>query len=173
MPDRKRLGLESPRDLLAKLDWEILQLGHVIEDETVASYRAFNCAVTAWSITDWVWYSAPNDLRKRFKTESPKPKARGSEPLASLLRQQCRQLEICQQLANGSKHFILDSHNDETISSYRSASVSLYLSDDGETRSARTYGVFIKDGAQTYSDIGLFSRARDHWIGFFDRYGVR
>src|ERR1700677_1002114 len=129
MPDRKRLGLESPRDLLAKLDWEIVQLGHVTADQTVASYRAFNCAVTAWSITDWVWYSAPNDLRERFRRESPKPQARGGEPLASLLRQQCRELAICQQLANGSKHFILDDHNnDEKISSYRSTSVSLYLS---------------------------------------------
>jgi hypothetical protein len=82
MPDRKPLGLESPRDLLAKLDWEILQLGHVLEDETVASYRAFNCAVTAWSVTDWVWNSALPDLRERFKSESPKPKAKGVEALA-------------------------------------------------------------------------------------------
>jgi hypothetical protein len=170
----KRLGLDSPADLLAKLNWEILQLGHVIiENETVASYRAFNCAVTAWSITDWVWNSAPAQLRERFRAESPNPKARGGEPLASLLRQQCRELAICQQLANGSKHFILDSHNDANISSYRSPSVSFYVSENGETRSAPTHGVFINDGTRVYSDVGLFSRAHDHWTAFFARYGVR
>jgi hypothetical protein len=48
MPDRKRLGLDSPTDLLAKLRWEIVQLGLPIDEQAVASYRAFNCAVTAW-----------------------------------------------------------------------------------------------------------------------------
>jgi hypothetical protein len=133
MPDRKRLGLNSPTDLLAKLHWEIEQLGHPVDQEAVASYRAFNCAVTAWSICDWVWSAATPDLRKRFREESPDPKAKDAEPLASLLRQQSRELAICQQLANGSKHFILhNKHNDKTISSYRTASVLFYLKDDGE-----------------------------------------
>lgn len=46
MPNRKRLGLNSPTDLLAKLHWEIVQLGLPFNEEAVASYRAFNCAVT-------------------------------------------------------------------------------------------------------------------------------
>jgi hypothetical protein len=85
MPDRKRLGLNSPTDLLAKLDWEIVQLGLPINEEAVASYWAFNCAVTAWSICDWVWNAAAPDLRERFRAESPNANANGSEPLASLL----------------------------------------------------------------------------------------
>jgi len=137
---------------------------------TVASYRAFNCAVTAWCICDWVWNAADPDLRERFRAESPNPNATGSEPLASLLREQSRELAICQQLANGSKHFILDRHNDPTVSSYRSAGVSFYLSDDGKGHSVPTYGVFIEDSDRTYSDLGLFSRARDFWLGFFKRY---
>jgi hypothetical protein len=98
MPNRKRLGLDSPADLLAKLDWEILQLGHPVEYEAIASYRAFNCAITAWSISDWVWNAASEDLRERVRAESPKPRATDAECFASLLRQQCRELAICQQL---------------------------------------------------------------------------
>jgi hypothetical protein len=172
MPDRKRLGLENPVDLWSKLQWEIDQLGVPVDQETVASYRAFNCAVTAWSICDWVWNAAAPDLRERLRAESPNPNANGSEPLASSLREQSRELAICQQLANGSKHFILDRHNDATVSSYRSASVSFYLSDDGKTHSVPTYGIFIEDGDRTYSDLALFSRARDFWHGFFKRYGL-
>lgn len=171
MPDRKRLGLENPVDLLSKLQWEVDQLGVPVDQEAVASYRAFNCAVTAWSICDWVWNAAAPDLRERFRAESPNPNANGSEPLASLLRKQSRELAICQQLANGSKHFILDRHNDAIVSSYRSASVSFYLSDDGKGHSVPTYGVFIEDSDRTYSDLGLFSRARDYWHDFFKRYG--
>jgi hypothetical protein len=173
MPNRKRLGLNSPPDLLAKLHWEIEQLGLTVkeEEEAVASYRAFNCAVTAWSISDWVWNAASGDLRQRLRSESPKPEASDAECFASLLRDQSRELAICQQLANGSKHFILDRHNDATVSSYRSASVSFYLTDDGKGRSVPTYGVFIEDGTRTYSDLGLFSRARDYWHDFFKRYG--
>jgi hypothetical protein len=171
MPDRKRLGLNGPTDLLAKLHWEIVQLGLPVDEEAVASYRAFNCAVTAWSICDWVWSAAAPDLRERFRAESPNAKANGSEPLASLLRAQSRELAICQQLANGSKHFILDKHNDEAVSSYRTPSVSFYLSKNGESRTVPTHGVFIEDSDRICSDLGLFSRAHDYWHDFFKRYG--
>ncbi|WP_441268107.1 hypothetical protein AB7G19_22405 [Bradyrhizobium sp. 215_C5_N1_1] len=172
MPDRKRLGLERPLDLLAKLDWEIEQLGLPPDQEVVASYRAFNCAVTAWSICDWVWNFATPDLRERFRAQSPNPDAKGSEPLASLLRERSRELAICQQLANGSKHFILDRHNDVSVSSYRSPGVSLYVSDDGRSRVVPAHGVFIKDGEHTYSDLGLFSRAHNYWIEFIKHYDI-
>ena len=171
MPNRKRLGLTSPTDLLAKLQWEIVQLGIPVNEEAVASYRAFNCAVTAWSISDWVWNAGSADLRQRLRAESPKPEASDAECLASLLREQSRELGICQQLANGSKHFILDKHNDKAVSSYRTASVAFYLSENGDSRTVRTHGVFIEDGDRIYSDLGLFSRARDYWHDFFQRYG--
>jgi hypothetical protein len=171
MPHRKRVGLNSPTDLLAKLHWEIVQLGLPVNEEAVASYRAFNCAVTAWSISDWVWNAASPDLRQQLRSESPKPEASDAECFASLLREQSRELAICQQLANGSKHFVLDKHNDEAVSSYRTASVSLYLAENGESHAVPTHGVFIEDGDRTYSHLGLFSRARDYWHDFFKRYG--
>jgi hypothetical protein len=172
MPDRKRLGLDSPTDLLEKLRWEIVQLGLPVSEEAVASYRAFNCAVTAWSISDWVWNAVSEDLRKQLRAESPKPEASDAECFASLLRKQSRELAICQQLANGSKHFILDRYNDKTVSSYRTASVSFYLSATGAEHIEHSHGVFVEDGARVYSDLGLFTRACDYWREFFNRYGV-
>ena len=172
MPNRKRLGLNSPTDLLAKLHWEIVQLGLPVNEEAVASYRAFNCAVTAWSISDWVWKAASADLRQRLRAESPKPDVGDGECFASLLRAQSRELAICQQLANGSKHFVLDKHNDEALSSYRTASVSFYLSQNGKSHTEPTHGVFIEHGDRIYSDLGLFSRARDYWCEFFERYQI-
>lgn len=174
MPDRKRLGLEHPSDLLAKLDWELDQFNEPnLEDEMLSSYRAFNCAVTAWSICDWVWNAGSPELKAALRAASPNPSASGSEILAALLRSECRPLAICQQLANGAKHFRKDRHNDPNVVSHRLPGVSLYVSKDGtESRVVSNIGIFIQDGATTYSDIGLFSRARDYWREFFKRFGI-
>jgi len=173
--DRKRLGLDTPRELLAKLDWEIEQASGVEpQKEAVASYRAFNCAVTAWSICDWVWNSASKDLRNRFKRESPKPNAKGSEPLAALLRKRSRQLAICQQLANGSKHFVLKKYNDPAVSSKRLPSMTYLFSDDGKEGrvAAGPSAMFIEDGSQMYGSVALFSEVRDFWRDFFNKYEI-
>jgi hypothetical protein len=174
VPDRKRLGLEHPRDLLAKLDWELDQFNNLAhQDDNLSSYRAFNCAVTAWSICDWVWNAESEEVRAALRAASPTPDAKGSEVLAALLRSECRELAICQQLANGAKHFRRDRHNDPTVASQRLPGVSLYISRDGsDSRIVSNVGVFIQDRSITYSDIGLFSRARDYWQEFFNRFNL-
>ena len=174
MPDKKRFGLNSPRELLAKLDWEMEQCDQLpVPEERVASYRAFNCAVTAWSICDWVWNAAGPELQAQFRAASPFPHSQGSEPLAALVRKESRELAVCQQLANGSKHFIRKQHNDPEVSSERLQSVSLFVSGDGrQQRAIRDFGVFIRDGARTYSDVGLFSRAQKFWHEFFERHQI-
>ncbi|QOZ28575.1 hypothetical protein XH93_37200 [Bradyrhizobium sp. CCBAU 51753] len=59
------------------------------------------------------------------------------------------------------------------MASHRLPGVSLYISKDGaESRVVPDIGVFIQDGETTYSDIGLFSRARDYWQEFFKRFGI-
>jgi hypothetical protein len=175
MPDRKRVGLNSARELLEKLDWEIDQYNQFPDSkEQVASYRAFNCAITAWSICDWVWNAASNELRQQFRAASPCPQAGGSEPLAALLRKESRELAICQQIANGAKHFVRATRNDPHISSDRIESVSLFMSKDGQQEHVVSgHAVFITDGDRIYSDLGLFGRTRDYWEQFFERYGIQ
>jgi hypothetical protein len=174
MPNQKRFAMNSPRELLAKLDWEMEEYDKFpILEEVVASYRAFNCAVTAWSICDWVWNAADADRRMGFRATSPCPDAKGAEPLAALIRSESRELAICQQLANGAKHFIRTRHNDPNVSSQRLKSVSFFVSKDGQEQHViPSHGIFVEDGDRMYSDIGLFSRARDFWHEFFDRYRI-
>jgi hypothetical protein len=54
--------------MLMKLKWETFQLRTVAAEpckpgaEIEPGYHAFNCAVTAWHMADWVWQSAsPQD----------------------------------------------------------------------------------------------------------------
>jgi hypothetical protein len=92
---------------------------------------------------------------------------------AALLRAESRELAICQQLANGAKHFVRNQNSDPQVSSLRLQSVSIFVGDDGqETRSVPTHGVFVRDDTKLYADISLFSRARDYWHDFFERYQI-
>ena len=47
-------AFESARDMAEKLDWEI-ELYRREEDLQPKLWRAFNVAVTAWHISDWIW----------------------------------------------------------------------------------------------------------------------
>jgi hypothetical protein len=99
MPDRKRFGLQSPRELLAKLDWELAQFDRPVAcSEQISSYRAFNCAVTAWSLCDWVWNAASGETKAAIRVVSPKPTANGSEVLAAFLRLESRELAYANSL---------------------------------------------------------------------------
>jgi hypothetical protein len=63
-PPDKVFGLAAPHHMLMKLKWEIFKLRSVVAEpcrpgaEIEPGYHAFNCAVTAWHMTDWVWQSA-------------------------------------------------------------------------------------------------------------------
>jgi hypothetical protein len=166
--DKKRMGLDSPRDLLGKLQWELNRASEPMSPDE-ASYSAFNCAVTAWSICDWVWSSSSSELRERFISESPGPKRSRAGPLAALVTAECRELEICRQLATGAKHFVVTVFNDPQITSRREPAISLFESKTGETKTMKTHAVFVDDGGTLYSDLGLFSRASDYWHAFFRR----
>jgi hypothetical protein len=50
-------ALETAWDVYAKLEWEIdgLKAAPLNQNPRELAYRAFNCAVTAWQLSDWVW----------------------------------------------------------------------------------------------------------------------
>ena len=70
-PPDKVFGLAAPHHMLMKLKWEIFQLRTVAAEpcepgaEIEPGYHAFNCAVTAWHMADWVWQSASPRLMIR------------------------------------------------------------------------------------------------------------
>ncbi len=79
--------LQTPEDLLRKLEWEYTQW----QDDPLNTYRAWNFFVTAEHLPDWRAARPGPQLpkgfsHKKFKKENP------------LLR-------ICSHLANGGKHF--------------------------------------------------------------------
>lgn len=102
--------------MLSKLLWEIYELTNSMSvwqengSWPVPMFQAFNTAVTAWHITDWLWQSNLQTrtlLRKRygvFNDETKKGLHKGLEAFQNAVAKESRDLYICREIANGSKH---------------------------------------------------------------------
>src|ERR1700730_9142097 len=73
---QKAFELRNARDMLEKLRWELNNLFFRHRNDIAAcQYHSFNCAVTAWHLTDWLWQdiSPSPELRARVREKSGKP----------------------------------------------------------------------------------------------------
>jgi hypothetical protein len=126
-PPDKVFGLAEPSDMFYKLGWEIAQLRDVLSrpvDDTIgfqtAAYHAFNCAVTAWHLADWIWESGTAECRINIlaKLERWAPAKKPKNPFTEFqlaLMERYRSLHICRQLATGAKHKIIVDHADPEV----------------------------------------------------------
>jgi hypothetical protein len=114
-PPRQVFAPATPAHMLEKLWWEIEQLKRSLEPDDryrifgVATYHAFNCAITSWHISDWVWESF--DVRQRehlaHRSNGATFDLSATDSLLKfqdVLREKHRSLHICWQIATGSKH---------------------------------------------------------------------
>jgi hypothetical protein len=110
-------AMNEPQHMLSKLLWEIQRLMDAMsvwKDNEIFPepiFMAFNTAVTAWHITDWLWQSSPKTrqvLETRFKltfNEGTKSGLRkGLERFQDAIVADSRPLYICREIANASKH---------------------------------------------------------------------
>jgi hypothetical protein len=106
---QKSFALRNSRDVLEKLRWELHNLFcRQRHDIVVCQYHAFNCAVTAWHVTDWLWQDISPELRGQLK---------GFGDFQDFVRKDSRALYLCYQVATGSKHCLMTNKNtDPTIS---------------------------------------------------------
>ena len=115
---QKSFGLHDSRDILEKLRWELRNLFcRQRYDIAVCQYHAFNCAITAWHATDWLWQdiSSSPELKTKLQEKIQKP-LKTVEDFQSYVRVDCWALRLCHQIANGSKHFLVTRNPDSTIS---------------------------------------------------------
>ncbi len=105
---QKSFGLRDSRDIIEKLHWELKNLFcRQRYDIKACQYDAFNCAVTAWHVTDWLWQDISPALKSALRVNR-----RGD--FQAYVRKACPALNLCHQIANASKHCRLN--YDSTIS---------------------------------------------------------
>jgi hypothetical protein len=104
----KRLA-ESWVDLVWKLYWEIVRLHHATPHDVIdMKCFAFNAAVTAWQLTDWVYGDMTQAQRDRHGIKSKRA-------FQDMARDQCRAIHLCRQIATASKHREVTLHVDKSV----------------------------------------------------------
>ena len=115
---QKSFGLRDSRDILEKLRWELRNLfSRQRHDIAACQYHAFNCAVTAWHASDWLWQdlSSSPELKTKLQEKIQQP-LKTLNDFQDYVRFDCGALRLCHQIANGSKHFLVTRNPDSTIS---------------------------------------------------------
>jgi hypothetical protein len=156
LPSRDQtFAYENCRDLVEKLDREIDRYCEVAGTDQAGAdlFRlvhqltdsAFNAAVTAWHLCDWVFNDLTLEQRRRL----------GFKKLAKLqdhAKEQCRALYLCRYAATASKHWLVETNPDLSVQV-------VVAHEDGWTI------YFVDDGKKTSADQ-VFMMARDFWYQF-------
>lgn len=179
--------LDSPLQLLIKLSWGIRQLKAALESTDMpgsffpAVYTAFDCTITAWQMSDWVYefYSGRAELPL-----SQDPKFSRSEKLRKFQGWVCEQspyLRICMHIANSNKHFGVSRHPDPDlkvsidwkVESRMSAGMTV-----GRPLVDRSFRLIVTDGGVSHEILHILGKAHDFWadqikepslIGLYDQ----
>jgi hypothetical protein len=108
------------RELLEKLDREVDRYGEVagrdelLDPEALLKLvhqlkdSAFNAAVTAWHLCDWVFNDMTPEQRAKLNF-------RNLADLQEHVRENCRALYLCRQAATASKHWIVNKYADPKV----------------------------------------------------------
>ncbi len=195
-PARLSFALDAPRGMLAKLEREIARVVSASHSRDGISDHGINAAITAWLLVDWCWkakfesdVSAQDLLVAPTSPSRTKPDAnRGMPPMwfKRFLWQQCPELSLCQDVANGSKHMTVDFYPADVVETTASATISAPSSllsnsvrgtanvdGSGRETTTTTYRLKIRDAAgDNRPAVDVFTVAKDFWAKFLLAQGL-
>ena len=116
-------GLNNPQHMFTKMIVELNELQNSLSVWTKNQpypeplFIAFNLAVTAWHMTDWLWMSSAETRKKLadrydlviYETQTGIDK--GLERFQEAVTQESRSLYACREIANASKHMRRKKHD--------------------------------------------------------------
>jgi hypothetical protein len=153
-------SFENSIDLVWKLDWEIIRILHATPSDIIdMKCFAFNAAVTAWQLADWVF----DDMTTAQK------QSRGISSvgdLQNLATSECRALHLCHWIATASKHRIVNNrYHDPTVTT----AVRSFPMAGGQ---AAKWQLIIIDGNTEHDASDVFEEARMYWYRFLTALGL-
>jgi hypothetical protein len=148
----KSLGVSTSRDWYHKLVWESNRLDSLRNDGGYEfAYSFINAALTAWHMADWAHAEFGDEGKAKF------PQVRH---LHAYLQTVSGYLAICREVADGSKHAVLQKY-DPDIGTSR---VVVQLDGDSEIREWVMW--CIDDGAVKHQPQQVIRSALYFWTGF-------
>ncbi|HEY3776893.1 MAG TPA: hypothetical protein VGL35_02420 [Rhizomicrobium sp.] len=178
-PPAKAFDLATPSHVYWKLLWELSNLKRSKAEEDKreelrfnSAYHAFNFAVTAWHLIDWVWHGTDDSGRKYISEYFGGIELKRRGQLFEAIAEKYRAIHICGQIANGSKHFA-PWGEDPAIE----AKV-LWIESDGEAqpdhqaRFSFQKKLAIRDGDEDFRPaLDVFKEAVRNWDSMLGTWG--
>ncbi len=180
-PPDKVFTLATPAHMLMKLSWEIDRLREALSEPPekigymhAPAYHAFNCAVTAWHLHDWVWESIDKDGRAELFESLGAAPAGGLTAFGKALMRYPA-LRICRQIATGSKHKIVrGKHVDPAVIAQTDWTIKRARAGEarcGDRLATYQCALSIRDGDRTWPAVQVFEEALATWEQLLARWG--
>jgi hypothetical protein len=174
-PPDKVFGLSSPNLLYVKLTWELENIKKALssedwEQQSEASYHAFNFAVTAYHMIDWVWETSDAESHALMSKSLNNERINQKGDFVAAVSNKYRSIYICRLIANSSKHYQLTRRDDPAI--HVREHWNYGETDDGEPLTV--VSLEICDGDNVWSAVEVFSEAVRDWsrllraLGYFE-----
>lgn len=161
MINEKTFWMKTPRSYLGKLEWDIEQLRALdkVRDAFPYTYQTINCAVTAWSMADWVFdtlsVTQKTALGLSEKVSSFKKHVQGESTA----------LAVCREIADASKHKRVDHSPSPTIGT---PVMEVWEAPNGNY----SFSFPIVDGDLTLDSLAVMIEAREYWVEFFEKHNL-
>jgi hypothetical protein len=163
-------ALENCRDLLNKLEREIVRFNAAGNDIEDRKDFAFNAAVTAWSLCDWVFEDMTQAHCDKFNIRSRKQ-------MQDYARKHCRALHLCRQVATASKHCTVERFPDPKVATIVTTTPSPTESEPQAPsipplHVAAGCFVYFVDGDDKRDAGDVFGGAFEFWTQFIYHNGI-
>lgn len=171
IPD-KTFGLKSSTDLYLKLLFDIDRLQSAQCTKAIR-YAAFDAAVTASHILDWVLHELDDAAHLRLTgcEKGKKPKKGEIGPVAGFIQKNggLGGLEFCRQIANSVKHVVITMG--PVMTNMSTGSTIKLEWKVRQVVNAYAYA-YIKIDGQKYPVVDLFQDMADQWLKFLVDEGL-
>jgi hypothetical protein len=160
-------ALEDCRGLLDKLKREIERFVAAGDDIEDRKDFAFNAAVTAWCLCDWVFEDMTQAHCDKFNIRSRKQ-------MQDYARKECRALHLCRQVATASKHCTVERFPDPKVAIIMTANETppaSELSTPGLRFASGCFVYFVDGDDKRYAE-DVFGDALQFWTQFIYHNGI-
>lgn len=143
--------IKSSEDFFNKLIEEFNDL----QNDPLSSRHAINCAMTAWHLTDWIYWE--------FGLDKKYPKL---PDFQKNIKVECESLRIMQDITNGSKHYHLTRHkpiSDKTSTDYGTAFPIVF-----STSFSDPYLKVLTKDSQDFVFIDEIEKVIEFWKNYLD-----
>lgn len=178
-PLDKVFALVTPYHFLMKLNWEVEGLRKAERDSEdlaphlTAAYHAFNCAVTAWHMVDWIWESLEPSDRAEVATSLGMTVANAGL-FRRKMRSSSRAINCCRDIATGSKHKVVSEGADPKVRAVLEwkatpAQAGSMKAGDPLVRYRATLMIHDEGGARPALEV--FEEALEFWHRLLEQWG--